>query len=125
MFYHRKDKATGLPTEQTPDYHRQRERQLNEAREGVVLVSPGISKGESLVIRAAIDEALPVIQLQKEPIGDYWKPERRRFEACARGALLILSPCDLERITVPLSDLYGCRCPCQDAGCVGQGCRRK
>ena len=96
VFYHRKDKATGLPTEQTPDYHRQRERQLNEAREGVVLVSPGISKGESLVIHAAIDEALPVIQLQKEPIGDYWKPERRRFEACARGALLILAPWGLD-----------------------------
>ena len=92
VFYHRRDKATGLPTEQTKKYKRERERQLAEARSGVVLVSAGISKGESLVIKTAIDEGLPVIHLQKEPIERYWKPERRRFEACARGSLLILSP---------------------------------
>ena len=99
VFYHRRDKATGLPTEQTESYRRARDRQLDEAREGVVLVSPGISKGESLVIHAAVDEGLPVIQLQKEPIERYWKPERRRFEACARGALLILAPWGLDEST--------------------------
>ena len=26
----------------------------------------------------------------------YWKPERRRFEACARGTLLILAPWGLD-----------------------------
>ena len=97
VFYHRRDKATGLPTELTENYRQSRDRQLNEAREGVVLVSPGISKGESLLIHTAIDEGLPVIQLQKEPIGQYWKPERRRFEACARGALLILYPWELDK----------------------------
>ena len=99
VFYHRRDKATGLPTEQTESYRRARDRQLDEAREGVVLVSPGISKGESLVIHAAVDEGLPVIQLQKESIECYWKPERRRFEACARGALLILAPWGLDEST--------------------------
>ena len=97
VFYHRRDKNTGLPTEQTESYRQSRERQLNEAREGVVLVSPGVSKGESLVIHAAIDEGLPVIQLQKETIGQYWKPERHRFEACARGSLLILYPWELDK----------------------------
>ena len=97
VFYHRRDKATGLPTEQTDSYRQKRDRQLNEARDGVVLVSPGISKGESLVIHAAIDEGLPVIQLQKEPIEQYWKPERHRFEACARGTLLIMYPWELEK----------------------------
>ena len=48
------------------------------------------------MIDAAIDEGLPVIHLQKKPIERYWKPERRRFEACARGALLILSPWGLD-----------------------------
>ena len=96
VFYHRRDKNTGLPTEQTESYRQSRDRQLNEAREGVVLVSPGISKGESLVIHAAIDEGLPVIQLQKEPIGRFWKPERHRFEACAHGSLLILYPWELD-----------------------------
>jgi hypothetical protein len=96
VFYHRRDKDTGIPTEQTEGYRRERERQLAEARTGVVLVSPGISKGESLVINAAIEEGLPVIHLQKKPIERYWKPERRRFEACARGALLILAPWGLD-----------------------------
>ena len=101
VLYHRRDKKTGQPTEQTEDYRRNRERQLDEAREGVVLVSPGISKGESLVIKTAIDEGLPVIHLQKEPIGPYWKPERHRFEACARGALLILAPWGLDEEVAP------------------------
>ncbi len=96
VFYHRRDRAMGLPTEQTEWYKNERKRQLAEAREGVVLVSPAISKGEKLVIDAAIEEGLPVIHLQKEPIGPYWKPERKRFEACARGALLVLSPWGLE-----------------------------
>lgn len=96
VFYHRRDRATGLPTEQTEWYKSERKRQLAEAREGVVLVSPAISKGEKLVIDAAIEEGLPVIHLQKEPIGPYWKPERKRFEACARGALLVLAPWGLE-----------------------------
>ena len=96
VFYHRRDSTTGLPTEQTEWYKNERKRQLAEAREGVVLVSPAISKGEKLVIDAAIEEGLPVIHLQKEPIGPYWKPERKRFEACARGALLVLAPWGLE-----------------------------
>ena len=96
VFYHRRDKDTGIPTEQTEGYKREMERQLAEARTGVVLVSPGISKGEILVINAAIEEGLPVIHLQKKPIERYWKPERRRFEACARGTLLILAPWGLD-----------------------------
>ena len=96
VFYHRRDSATGLPTEQTDGYKSKRERQLAEAREGVVLVSPAISRGEKLVIDTAIDECLPVIHLQKEPITRFWKPEHRRFEACARGLLLILAPWELD-----------------------------
>ena len=97
VFFHRRDNTTGLPTEQTEGWRKSRERLLAEAREGVVLVSPAVSKGESLVIKAAIDEGLPVIHLQKEPIGQYWKPERSRFEGCTRGALLILAPWGLEK----------------------------
>lgn len=92
VFFHRRDAATGLPTEQTDAYKRERERLLAEAREGVVLVSPAISRGEKLVVDAAIEEGLPVIHLQREPIAQFWKPELRRFEACARGSLLILAP---------------------------------
>ena len=59
-------------------------------------ISPAISTPEHIVINTAIDEGLPVIHLQKEPITPYWKPERRRFDACARGTLLILSPWGIE-----------------------------
>ena len=96
VFFHRRDAATGLPTEQTDAYKQERERLLAEAREGVVLVSPAISRGEKMVIDAAIEEGLPVIHLQKEPIAQYWKPELRRFEACARGSLLIMAPWGLD-----------------------------
>ena len=34
--------------------------------------------------------------MQSTPIGQYWKPEKRRFDACARGSLLILAPWDLD-----------------------------
>ena len=101
VFYHRKDKETGAPTETTQAFRLDRDRQLSDARDGVVLVSPAISRPESIVINAAINEGLPVIQLQKEPITPYWKPERHRFEACARGALLILSPWGLDAELTP------------------------
>ena len=92
VFFHRKDPETGLPTETTEGYRQERARLLRLAEEGTVLVSPGISKGESLVVSDAIDARLPLIILQKEPIGEYWKPPQRRFYACAAGHLLILAP---------------------------------
>lgn len=57
-----------------------------------VIVTPGISKGEQGMKDTCIERGFPLIHLQKEPIGSYWKPEARRFEACARGSLLILAP---------------------------------
>ena len=92
VFFHRKDRATGQPTELTGAYRQERARLLRIAEEGTVLVTPGISKGESLVAGDALDACLPFILLQKEPISEYWKPSQRRFYACAAGHLLILSP---------------------------------
>lgn len=92
VFFHRRDALTGLPTETTPSYEQERSRLLRMAVEGTVLVTPGISKGESLVVSDALDARLPIILLQKEPIGEYWKPSLRRFYACAAGRLLILAP---------------------------------
>ena len=96
VFFHRKDCLTGQRTEFTSTFAKARDRQLEEARQGVVLISPAISTPEYIVINTAIDEGLPVVHLQKEPITPYWKPERRRFDACARGTLLILSPWGIE-----------------------------
>ena len=92
VFFHRKDPQTGQPTELTEAYRQEHDRLLRIAEEGTVLVTPGISKGESLVVNDALDARLPLILLQKEPIGEYWKPPQRRFYACAAGHLLILAP---------------------------------
>ena len=92
VFFHRKDKATGQPTELTETYRQEYARLLRVAEEGTVLVTSGISKGEQKVVSDALDARLPLILLQKEPIGEYWKPSQRRFYACAAGHLLILAP---------------------------------
>ncbi|MCQ2266421.1 MAG: transposase [Bacteroidaceae bacterium] len=59
-----------------------------------VLVTPGISEGEKRVKNMALERGLPLIHLQKEPIGPYWKPEQQRFDACIQGRLLIIAPWD-------------------------------
>ena len=63
-----------------------------------VIVTPGISRGELLMKNECIEKGFPLIHLQKEPIGPYWKPERQRFEACANGSLLILAPWGLDEM---------------------------
>ena len=96
VFFHRKDRATGQPTETTAAFQQERSRLLRIAEEGVVLVTPGISKGESLVVDDALKAQLSLILLQKEPITHYWKPSQRRFYACCTGRLLILAPWQLD-----------------------------
>ena len=65
---------------------------LHAARQGAVLVSPAISKGEKAIMRAAFEEGLPLIYLQENGFTDLAKPGGKRIEACARGQLLILAP---------------------------------
>ncbi len=67
-----------------------REAGINDAKEGVVLVTPGISPGELEMKNIALSQRLPLIHLQDEPITE--KPEMSRFNACAAGSLLILAP---------------------------------
>ena len=65
---------------------------LHAARQGAVLVSPAISKGEKAIMRAAFEEGLPLIYLQENGFTDLAKPGGKRMEACAKGQLLILAP---------------------------------
>ena len=65
---------------------------LSQARQGAVLVSPSISKGEKQVMRAAFNEGLPLIILQENGFTDLAKPGGKRMEACQRGQLLLLAP---------------------------------
>ncbi len=94
---HRRHPVTRQPYEDTDDYARDCGQWEAAIMEGAtVIVTPGISRGEQLMKNRCLDNGYPLIHLQKEPIGQYWKPEKRRFEACANGSLLILAPWDLD-----------------------------
>ena len=94
---HRKHPITGHPYEETDDYARERIGWETAVMEGAtVIVTPGISRGEQLIKNECIEQGYPLIHLQATPIGQYWKPEKTRFEACVRGSLLILAPWDLD-----------------------------
>ena len=90
VFFHRK--TDGIPTEQTNFWETERHRLLSAAESGDVLVTPGISECEKRIKNIALHQGLRLIHVQSEPIGQYWKPERSRFDACAAGTLLILAP---------------------------------
>ena len=67
-------------------------RYLDMARQGTVLVSPAISPGEKLVMRAAFDAGLPTIVLLENGFTPLTKPKGEQFDACAQGRLLMLAP---------------------------------
>lgn len=90
VFFHRR--TDGIPTEQTSFWETERHRLISAAESGDVLVTPGISECEKRIKNMALEQGLRLIHIQSEPIGQYWKPERSRFEACATGSLLILAP---------------------------------
>ena len=94
---HRRHPVSRLPYETTDDYARQHAEWESALLNGqTVLVTPGISRGELMMKNECLEKGYPLIHLQKEPIGPYWKPERRRFEACLRGYLLILAPWNID-----------------------------
>ena len=94
---HRRHPVTGQPYEETADYANDRKKWETAVLEGcTALVTPGVSGGERLMKNECLERGFPLIHLQKEPIGAYWKPERQRFNACVNGALLILAPWNLD-----------------------------
>ena len=89
--------TTSVPYESTLHFQHQREAWISQILAGAtVLVTPGISKGELTMKNDCLSHGYPLIHLQAEPIGPYWKPEQSRFEACANGRLLILAPWHLD-----------------------------
>lgn len=65
---------------------------LQQARAGAVLVSPCISPGEKHIMRNAFEAGFPLILLQENGFTNLAKPEGAKFEACAKGQLLIIAP---------------------------------
>ena len=96
---HRKHPISGLPYEETADYASQHAQWETAILDGAtVIVTPGISRGELLMKNECLEKGYPLIHIQKDPIGPYWKPERQRFDACANGSLLVLAPWELDRM---------------------------
>ena len=90
VFFHRR--TDGVPTEDTDVWKTECQRLMAAANSGDVLVTPGVSECEKRIKNMALEQKLRLIHVQADPIGQYWKPERSRFEACANGSLLVLAP---------------------------------
>ena len=69
---------------------------LGQARQGAVLVSPAISRGEQVVMRAALDAKFPLIFLTPWGFNEFSHPGHEYYEACAEGRLLLLAPWEHE-----------------------------
>jgi len=94
VFFHRRTLEDGLllPTEETLYWQREERCLMGLAEQGDVLVTPGISECEKRIKNHVLEQHQRLIHLQDTPIGRFWKPEARRFEACEHGSLLILAP---------------------------------
>lgn len=62
------------------------------ARQGKVLIGAFISEDEKAVKRVALEEKLPMIQLQENGFPELYKPAGEFFDACAEGRLLLMAP---------------------------------
>lgn len=105
------DMTTRVPYEDTAAFRQEHDRWMAQVMQGAtVVVTPGISKGEEAMKNECLERFIPLIHLQKEPIGPLWKPELARFNACQRGTLLILAPWNLDTLGsvngVPVSTDY-------------------
>lgn len=80
-----------------------KEKALIACASGAVLISPCISPGEKAVMRAVFEKDYPEIVLLENGLTDLAKPGGARFDACAKGQLLLLAPwehhTDKRRIT--------------------------
>ena len=68
------------------------EKYMAMARNGAVLVSPAISKGEQEVMHAALEAGFPLIFLSPWGFNSFSRPGHKYYNACAAGHFLILAP---------------------------------
>lgn len=104
-------------------FSRQKVACLEAARQGAVLVSAHISKGEQEIINSVMEEGWPVINIDDHGIPEMYHPSERRMALCAERKLLIVTPWQYhfrrpnEVITVA---------ECKTMNCLAQAlCRRK
>ena len=76
-----------------PEIEAEKEALLEQAtREGAIVVSPCISRGEKVITTAAMQEHLPLIVLLLNGFPEQYKPDPRYLDACTEGRLLMLAP---------------------------------
>lgn len=101
----------------------QKQRCLQEAERGTVLVSARIAKGEQEIMDEALRHGYPVILIADNGFPEVYHPSATRIEQCATGQLLIVSPWQYQyrrkedTVSVPF---------CKTMNCVAQAlCRTK
>lgn len=70
----------------------QKERCLQAARSGAVLVSARIAKGEQEIMDAVLSEGWPVVLVPDNGFPGRYHPTSSQFDRCSAGQLLILTP---------------------------------
>ena len=75
-----------------PLFPRQKARCLAACREGAVLVSARIAKGEQDIIRSVADDGFPIITIDDNGFPAVYHPSERRLSLCAASRLLIVTP---------------------------------
>ncbi len=80
---HRKDK---------PRFAEQKRRCLEEAQDGVLLVSPRIAKGEQEIIDEAVQRGFPVVIIHDNGFPERYHPSAAQLDCCAVGRLLLVTP---------------------------------
>ena len=65
---------------------------LLKAKDGAILVSPCISRGEKEIMKRAFEAGFPQIILLENGFSPMQKPHGRQFDACAEGRLLMVAP---------------------------------
>ena len=104
-------------------FSEQKQRCLEEAEHGTVLVSARIAKGEQEIMDEAQHRGNPVMLIADNGFPEVYHPSAERIEQCAMGKLLIVTPWQYqyrkkdESVSVPF---------CKTMNCVAQAlCRTK
>ena len=96
VFCHRQHPTTRQPYHLTDDFNTDKATALDAAANGTVIVTPGISPGESEIMWAVLRAGGNVINIQRElPLNDKWHPDKERRLYCQQGQLLVLAAHDL------------------------------
>ena len=73
-------------------FEQQKQRCLEAAAAGVVLVSGRIAKGEQAIIDTALSRGFPVVLIADNGFPEVYHPSERRLFLCSAGRLLLVTP---------------------------------